>query len=307
MRFKNERGLDGGGLRTEIFAAFLSALESSLLNGNIEKVPVVNPKTASCQILFHIGRILSHRYVLTGYFPLCLAKVFTTHLVSSTSVVSNDMLIQSIMNYIDTAECQAVKSCLSGASYSDTIVQDVIVPMLSSFNCRTLPNQGNFKELITQVAHYTLISQPHYAPVEMRRGMLESHAQLWQKCLTTLAIDLHSVLAPDPQRVWRMISEPVLCNSSEVRTFDFFRRYVMSLSPDNLSKLLRFVTGSPQCGLQTIRIQFAVPESSFTRRPTASTCRMILYLPITHETFTSFAHEVNEILENSHLWSFDGL
>ena len=64
---------------------------------------------------------------------------------------------------------------------------------------------------------------------------------------------------------------------------------------------------SPQCSLQAINIHFCVPPSEFERRPTASTCSMTLCLPTTYQSFSVFVREFTEVLENSHMWSFDAL
>ena len=45
-----------------------------MLEKKTEKVPVVRPSTASR--FFQLGRILSHGYMLTGYFPVCLSRPF---------------------------------------------------------------------------------------------------------------------------------------------------------------------------------------------------------------------------------------
>ena len=178
--------------------------------------------------------------------------------------------------------------------------------MLSRFNCSIIPTPSNFKRLLAQTAHFTMVCQPYYALSKMKRGMLESHPQMWQKCHHSIATNLHATLVPTPQRVWSMISEPVFHNGNQARTFDFFRRFVTLLSPENLTKLLQFITCSPQCGLKEITIQFCVP-TSFTRRPTATTCGMVLQLPTTHESFSTLSHEFIEVLDNSHMWSFDGI
>ena len=111
VKFKNEPSMDGGGLTREVFPTFWHRVESLLLEGNIEKVPVITPMMV--QHYFQLGRILSHGYVLTRYFPLCHSLAFTTILFSGSSCASEELLIQSFLNYIDTVESEAVKSCLS--------------------------------------------------------------------------------------------------------------------------------------------------------------------------------------------------
>ena len=135
--------------------------------------------------------------------------------------------------------------------------------------------------------------------------MLASHPSLWQSCDPLIASSLYSALLPDATQVW--VVEPSFTNSAEARVFDFFRRLIFTLSVDLLCKLLQFITGKPQCSLQAINIHFCVPPSEFERRPTASTCSMTLCLPTTYQSFSVFVREFTEVLENSHMWSFDAL
>ena len=60
------------------------------MEGNTEKVPVVTPEYQ--QHFFQLGRILSHRYMLTGYFPLCLSQAFIAELVDPSTTVSDAVL-----------------------------------------------------------------------------------------------------------------------------------------------------------------------------------------------------------------------
>lgn len=97
-----------------------------------------------------------------------------------------------------------------------------------------------------------------------------------------------------------MIVEPLFKNVAESRVFDFLRRFLLSCSEQHLCNFLLFVTGKPQCGLQSIQVNFHVPESDFRRRPTSCTRSMTVSLPATYGSFNSFEKEFTEVLNNSH-------
>ena len=267
-------------------------------------MPVLTPKLVSD--FFVLGKILSHGFVLVGYFPLCLSQVCGTLLISGQYNVSDEMLLSSFFNYIDSTESNALKSILSG-NCSSHVLNEVIIPMLSRFNTTLIPTITNVKSLIESVARFTLISQPYYALMEMRRGMLSSHRCIWESCDKSLAVGLYNALSPTSERVWGMIVEPLFKNVAESRVFDFLRRFLLSCSKQHLCNFLLFVTGKPQCGLQSIQVNFHVPESDFRRRPTSSTCSMTVSLPATYDSFNSFEKEFTEVLNNSHMWSYDAL
>ncbi len=134
--------------------------------------------------------------------------------------------------------------------------------------------------------------------------MLCANPSLWRYCALAVGIELCHSLLPTNMKVWNIVEEPVHRNSTESRCFDYLRRFIFTLSTESLSLLLRFVTGSPHCVNQTVSVNFFVPSSSFVRRPTVTTCGMVLHLPSTYESFTQFSQEFGEILRSSHLWSF---
>ena len=58
----------------------------------------------------------------------------------------------------------------------------------------------------------------------------------------------------------------------------FFEAFIVVLK-QHLCNFLLFVTGKPQCDLQSIQENFHVPESDFRRRLTSSTCSMTVSVP----------------------------
>lgn len=78
VKFDGEAGVDGGGLIRELFPIFWKSVENKLCEGLSIKVPMITPEYASH--FFHLGRILSHGFVLTGFLPICVASSFLCHL-----------------------------------------------------------------------------------------------------------------------------------------------------------------------------------------------------------------------------------
>ena len=304
VRFHHEQGLDGGGLVRELFSLFWEEVESKMMEGNTEKVPIVTPD--NLQWFFQLGRILSHGYVMTGHFPLSLAQACTTGMISSEAV-SDDVLLQSFYNFIDDFESQAIQHCLTGDEGSTSVLENVVIPMLSRFDLHTCPTLANLRVVTLQVARYTFISKPYYALLEMKRGMEAAHPQIWLHCSPQLIPKLYSIFTPTPDRVWDMVVEPSFQTAAEQRVFDFLRRFVFSLSCENLRKLLRFLSGSSVCGTQLIQVAFNASHSEFTRQPTSTTCGNVLHIPTSYESFAIFAREFECLLTNSHMWTFDTL
>lgn len=212
IEFDGERGLDGGGLVREAYAIFWEAFEKEYLEGREQKVPVCFPRLVNGY--FQIGRILSHGYVLTWYFPLCLSKpVVQTILSGKHQDVSDEDLFASFMKYIDTFEELAVRECLDRKFNPSE--SDVILSMLGQFMCHSKPTIDNLRSILLTVSRYVLLVQPFFALSEMRRGMLVAHPQLWTSCSHSLAESLVYHLRPTCQRVWDMFVEPDFRNVLE--------------------------------------------------------------------------------------------
>lgn len=164
-------------------------------------------------MFFQLGRILSHGYILTGYLPLFFAKAFFVSLLPSARV-SSELLLASFMEYIDTSEAEAVQVCLNSTNTTQEF-DNVVVPMLSRFNCRQVPSVEKLKDTLLKVASYTLLSQPFYATSEIRRGVLAAHPQLWKRCSVEVILQAFAVLTPTPQRVVDMLSTDIKNSSQE--------------------------------------------------------------------------------------------
>ena len=121
-----------------------------MMEGNTEKVPVVTPEYQ--QHFFQLGRILSHRYMLTGYFPLCLSQAFIAELVDPSTTASDAVLLQSFLHYIDDFEAQAIERRLARAESSSHMLENVVLPMLSRCNSHSLPTLSNLKEVVVRAA-----------------------------------------------------------------------------------------------------------------------------------------------------------
>ena len=94
---------------------------------------------------------------------------------------------------------------------------------------------------------------------------------------------------PTTSHVWEMINEPGIFNKNEDRMFDYLRRFIHSLSPEELASFLCFVMGFSVCSSKKITIQFNSVEG-FQRRPTASTCGMVLHLPVSYQSYLIHAN-----------------
>lgn len=89
------------------------------------------------------------------------------------------------------------------------------------------------------------MNQPYFVLENIRSGMLTSHSSLWQACSPDVVKSLYRALLPSAAQVWEMVIEPELSSLVQARVFDFFWRFVFSLSVEMLGRLLQFITRKP--------------------------------------------------------------
>ena len=79
---------------------------------------------------YHIGRFVSHAYILTGYFPINLSLVCAKILINGVDVpLSDGEIVSSFYDYIDDFERSALEK--TGESLTSDLIARVITPMFT--------------------------------------------------------------------------------------------------------------------------------------------------------------------------------
>ena len=86
VKFLTECGYDGGGLTCELVGCFWEEFAMKYMKGNSEKVPVLSPLQNIA--FYQVGRLLSHSYMLTGFFPTCFSRVFSKALLCNVAAIT---------------------------------------------------------------------------------------------------------------------------------------------------------------------------------------------------------------------------
>ena len=188
-----------------------------------------------------MGKIFSHCYVLTGMFPIFIARA-SLQSVLLTSSVNDSLLISSILRYVDEFEQDALNKSVMNGDINADIDEEVynnVVAILSRCLSAQLPTRKNICQLVCSVAMSELVCRPTHALQAIHKGLLTAYP--W-RCITVEDIShLYSDLIPTPKRVWQLIS-PVneIMTRQEEKVFDFLRFFVLSLNFRMLGLFLRF-------------------------------------------------------------------
>ena len=92
------------------------------------------------------------RFSSCQYFPLMLSKTFFITCLYGESAVSEDLLLQSFMNFVSESEKKLIQSCLN----------EELCDFLSTFDCKKVVNATNIKGILMELAHKELIQKPQY-------------------------------------------------------------------------------------------------------------------------------------------------
>lgn len=302
--FTGENACDMSGVTREMFSTFYRAVSAKYFEGGMEMVPRVDPDTCNNELFRALGRVISHCYLITGMFPIFIAKAALLSLYVRPDDITDLVLKSSFMNYIDDFEKVALLKFINKESI-DEDDQDVITCLLSRFSCFMLPTRENIEQVVISTARSELLCRPLHALKCIQRGMIDAHPLLWEE-LSEADIDcIYRDLVPTPIRVWKTICAPDVLTRQQDITLDYLRRFILSLDRKKLSLFLRFATGSSLMTSVSINVTFNSTPPGYTRSPGANTCSSTLILPTSYQSFMEFKSEFVGILNNSDMWYMD--
>lgn len=295
----NERGISEKGRGSGVFKDILSLLwkdvyDSPML-GEGERVPSIRHDFQRKE-WEAIARILLKGFQEYQYFPLRLSKTFVVSCLFGESAVSEQMLMESFMQYVSQDERKVIQKCSNGELEPD---DENLIELLSTFYCKRAVTESTILKTVTELAHQELIQRPQYV------------TECWRPILTALTrsfptveslICFFSQLIPTTSKVVSTIDcQPT--NDGERDALKYLKRYIKGLDSKMLATFLRFVTGSDLMLFQSWEINFTQLDGC-ARRPVAHTCTNTLELPLTYQSFPELREEFNQILKAVN-WEMD--
>ena len=205
-----------------------------------------------------LGKIVSHGYLLSGYFPVRIAlPTLASVLLGPATVVPSQCLLQSFRDYLGQLDRSTIReaSKVKGNSFG-TELSTKLLSVLSRSGCRKFPTPHTLADILLQIAHREFISRPYAAITLMNGGLPPQHRPFWQQITLPQLQLLYSALGASAQKVLELIEEPMLADPNEERVFGYLREFIANLKVDEVSKFLRFVTSSGVCLEKTITISF---------------------------------------------------
>ena len=177
VTFLNEPAEDADGLTCELFwQGWKNILPLGFEGTTNFHVPRVDPDCT--EELFEIlGRLGSHGFVLTGYFPVEIASASLIG-IFNPDALSDEDLIYSFLSFLTEGERPAAEKAMEKSKVS---VDDILVDILSRYNVRQIPtSRSEFHSLFVRIAKCQFVTKPSFLMVAFKRGLEKAHAAIWK-------------------------------------------------------------------------------------------------------------------------------
>ena len=162
VEMMNERGVPekgrGSGVFKDTSSLFWKDVYDSLMLGEGERVPSIRHDFQRKE-WETIARILLKGFQEYQYFPLRLSKTFVTSCLFGESAISEQMLMDSFMQYVSEDERKVIQQCLNGELEAD---DESLIELLSTFDCKRTVTKSTILKTVTELAYKELIQRPQY-------------------------------------------------------------------------------------------------------------------------------------------------
>lgn len=290
MKFQivDEKGFDAQGVSRDIYTCFWKEFSLRRTDGEFARVPVLVSSYAEDEWQ-SIGRILAKGYVELKIFPLYLAPALVATVIHGEHSVTPEMLMDSFLKYLAVDEQEVIQTALGGHVENNEDLEEIFTRLGSN----TLPDPSNLRAQILQLAHIKLIQEPKYAIDNMSSSAKLPLLQLFPNVATINK--MFDKLKPTSRKLISLLRcQPA--TKQEEQTLAYLKQFVRGLSPNDLAKFLRFLTGSDCVCVEYIDVIFTNIKG-IQRCLVAHTCGPSVEVPTTYSSYPDFRAEVQNMLE----------
>lgn len=290
-RGEEESGV-GIGVDRDLYTSFWMEVADSLCIGTSERVPFIRH-----DLYFEewesIGKILKHGYTKTGYFPIFLAKAFVTYCLFGDTPLSNDLLMESFLNFVSPMDASLLKEALKTTNQGIYKDEDFI-DLLDRYNCRSSVNPLNVYGVVLELAQQEIIQKPFIMVCSWAKT-LQCLKEYEEFSSIYFLKNFYDAVTPSTKKVIKLfVADPK--TEGQRCCYKYLLQYVRGLDNTDLVKLLRFLTGSDIILCRKIDVSFVEMGENAARRPIAHTCSPLLELPYSYRNFCELREEFQNIL-----------
>jgi len=302
-----ELALDLEGVTREMFCQFSNEVTSKYFIGRFQKVPKFDDRLLFNGFFEHVGRIIVHGFVLSGYLPPSIAQVI--YCVSIASCCSDEVVLQSFRGFVNEEEAELIGDCCENKIIFTDNVRSRLINLIGNYEGCIAPSAINTYECLLSVAKLALIAQPMFATSLLQKGLC-CYPLLWDGVTEELVLQLLEQYSASPEKLTEMItynhSDDAILRSLEERAKGFLTRYICGCSKGNLKKLLRFWISSDILCIDNLTVAFNSLDGC-QRRPIANTCAATLQVSRMYLTYSELETNFNIVLDSDESTRFDSI
>ena len=206
VRYENEKAIDTGGVCRDMFSAFWEKAYLKNFDGERLVVPCINP-SISMDAFKSLGTILSHAYMSCGFMPIRIAfPVIASVLLGPDVDIPDSIVFESFVDFLSCHDSAKVKDALLNRNYFD---KQVILSILSRYDCTEMPNAENVKHLIFGVARHVLLGKLLGNLYKMRAGVPTPFGTFWSHYTVSYLFTVYKSLNATSSSVLPLITEPM--------------------------------------------------------------------------------------------------
>lgn len=306
-QFQGERAVDLGGVSREMFTILFEEAYQKLFDGCTLLTPAVHPGVDMSSFLV-FGAIVSHAYLVTGVLPVRVAFPTLAHcLIGSNIRIPDEVMLTSFMDSLSTHDAAVLKTAFEEHSSEFTPqTRAGLISIFSRSGFREIPTPQALKSSVLRIAACEFVLKPSAAILEMNSGIPSQHRPFWEKVGIEGLLNLYKAKSVSAAKVLEMFDEAEGSDLDQERVLTYLRQYIGSMSNEDLSTFLRFVTGSSVCMPKKIQVLFNT-ITGIARRPICHTCEPSLELSSTYSSFVEFVREFHSCMTNTLAWQMDAL
>ena len=199
VAFDDEQAVDDGGVSRDMFSAFWQAAYILAFDGESSLIPAVHPHVDMSSFP-RLGTIMSHGYVVCGFFPVKISfpVIAATFLGPSVSI-DDSILITCFVDYVSMYNATILKEAFSEKQHFSPILLSALTSLLSQYNCRQIPNPSNLKSLLVEIARYEFLIKPLGALHALHSGVAV-HLEFWNSLSVKDLYSVYNSLKATPAR-----------------------------------------------------------------------------------------------------------
>jgi hypothetical protein len=285
ITFEGEDGV-GEGVCKDAYSAFFESMYE-FFEGNFEKVPSSNIEEED---LDTIGKIVTHAFITYGVFPLQLCASSVKYYLFQE--ITDAEVLESFLNFLPRNESEMLRDFPEKGG-STQPVSDI----LNEYSVFSIPTKETVMKLCIKAGRVALVKNPCFLMQHLVAGM----GIFWTKLSEDNIDSIFLLVRPNAES---FIAALVTNEQSkqEGKVVTWLHRYIRACTGLELSRLIRFITGSPCLSPNSkIKVEF-IDQTIFSLMPRSQTCFKIFLLARQYSSFTMFEKNLNSFLGNSETW-----